>query len=60
MNVLAQDPFRNPPPFEKPVGDPEGACSRRIKIQHRWLGIRGVREAPDGSRAADLDSLRAT
>lgn len=33
--VLAQDPFQNPPPFEKLVGDLDGAYSRRINIQHR-------------------------
>ena len=33
--VLANDPFQNPPPFEKSVGDLAGAYSRRINIQHR-------------------------
>ena len=36
LNVLADDPFQTPPPFEKLVGDLEGAYSRRINIQH-WL-----------------------
>ncbi|MEO7548211.1 MAG: Txe/YoeB family addiction module toxin [Ramlibacter sp.] len=31
------DPFQNPPPYEKPVGDLEGAYSRRINIQHRLV-----------------------
>lgn len=35
LDVLANDPFQNPPPFEKLVGDLEGAYSRRINIQHR-------------------------
>ncbi len=35
LEVLAQDPFQNPPPYEKLVGDLEGAYSRRINIQHR-------------------------
>lgn len=35
LAVLAHDPFRNPPPFEKLVGDLAGAYSRRINIQHR-------------------------
>jgi Txe/YoeB family toxin of toxin-antitoxin system len=35
LTVLANDPFRNPPPFEKLVGDLAGAYSRRINIQHR-------------------------
>ena len=37
LDVLANDPFQNPPPFEKLVGDLEGACSRRINIQHRLV-----------------------
>jgi len=37
IEVLANDPFQNPPPFEKLVGDLEGAYSRRISIQHRLV-----------------------
>lgn len=33
--ILANDPFQNPPPYEKLVGDLAGAYSRRINIQHR-------------------------
>ncbi len=33
--VLTINPFQNPPPFEKLVGDLAGAYSRRINIQHR-------------------------
>ena len=35
LAVLGKDPFQNPPPFEKLVGDLAGAYSRRINIQHR-------------------------
>jgi toxin YoeB len=35
LEVLRQDPFQKPPPFEKLVGDLAGAYSRRINIQHR-------------------------
>jgi len=35
LEVISEDPFRNPPPFEKLVGDLSGAYSRRINIQHR-------------------------
>lgn len=35
LAVLANDPFQNPPPFEKLVGDLARAYSRRINIQHR-------------------------
>ncbi|MDM3844939.1 MAG: Txe/YoeB family addiction module toxin [Aphanizomenon gracile PMC649.10] len=31
------NPFQNPPPYEKLVGDLEGAYSRRINIQHRLV-----------------------
>ena len=37
LDVLRHDPFQNPPPFEKLVGDLEGAYSRRINIQHRLV-----------------------
>lgn len=37
LGVLAEDPFRRPPPFEKLVGDLAGAYSRRINIQHRLV-----------------------
>lgn len=35
--ILEIDPFQNPPPFEKLVGDLSGAYSRRINIQHRLV-----------------------
>lgn len=35
LKILSIDPFQNPPPFEKLVGDLAGAYSRRINIQHR-------------------------
>ena len=37
LDVLARDPFQNPPPSEKLVGDLAGAYSRRINIQHRLV-----------------------
>ena len=37
LDVLENDPFQNPPPFEKLVGDLSGAYSRRINIQHRLV-----------------------
>lgn len=37
LKVLAEDPYRTPPPFEKLVGDLHGAYSRRINIQHRLV-----------------------
>ena len=37
LDILKADPFQNPPPFEKLVGDLSGAYSRRINIQHRLV-----------------------
>jgi len=37
LDVLGHDPFQNPPPYEKLVGDLDGAYSRRINIQHRLV-----------------------
>ena len=37
LEILREDPFRNPPRFEKLVGDLAGAYSRRINIQHRLV-----------------------
>jgi toxin YoeB len=37
LAVLAADPFQNPPPYEKLVGDLAGVYSRRINIQHRLV-----------------------
>ena len=35
--IIQANPFQNPPPYEKLVGDLSGACSRRINIQHRLV-----------------------
>ena len=37
LEILEKDPFTNPPPFEKLLGDLDGAYSRRINIQHRLV-----------------------
>lgn len=37
LELIARDPFANPPPYEKLVGDLVGAYSRRINIQHRLI-----------------------
>ena len=37
LDLLREDPYRNPPSYEKLVGDLSGACSRRINIQHRLI-----------------------
>lgn len=35
LAIIKENPFQNPPPYEKLVGDLAGAYSRRINIQHR-------------------------
>lgn len=35
LTLIAEDPYRRPPPFEKLIGDLAGAYSRRINFQHR-------------------------
>lgn len=37
LAVLAEDPFQNPPPYEKLIGDLSGFYSRRINLQHRLV-----------------------
>ncbi|HEY3309151.1 MAG TPA: Txe/YoeB family addiction module toxin [Desulfuromonadaceae bacterium] len=37
LELLKENPFLNPPPYEKLVGDLSGAYSRRINIQHRLV-----------------------
>lgn len=37
LAVVRENPFQNPPPYEKLVGDLSGAYSRRINIQHRLV-----------------------
>jgi len=35
LEILKENPYKNPPPYEKLLGDLNGACSRRINIPHR-------------------------
>ena len=37
LEILELNPYQNPPPYEKLVGDLAGACSRRITIQQRLV-----------------------
>ncbi len=37
LEVMRKNPFQNPPPYEKLIGDLAGAYSRRINIQHRLV-----------------------
>ncbi len=37
IDLISQNPFQNPPPYEKLIGDMLGLYSRRINIQHRLV-----------------------
>ena len=37
LALIQENPFQNPPPYEKLVGDLAGTYSRRINIQHRLV-----------------------
>ena len=37
IDIIKENPFQNPPPYEKLVGDLNGAISKRINIQHRLI-----------------------
>lgn len=37
ISIIQENPYQNPPPYEKLVGDLDGAYSRRINIQHRLV-----------------------
>ena len=37
LGILRENPYQNPPPFEKLVGDLASTFSRRINIQHRLV-----------------------
>ena len=48
LNILVENPFQSPPPYEKLIGDLRGNFSRRINIQHRLVyDVRGN----DGNQA---------
>ena len=37
LKILQHNPYKTPPPYERLVGDLQGALSRRINIQHRLV-----------------------
>lgn len=37
LELISQNPYANPPSYEKLIGDLTGAYSRRINIQHRLV-----------------------
>ena len=44
LNIIAATPFKEPPPYERLVGNLSGFCSRRINIQHRLVYEVSVQE----------------
>lgn len=52
IELLRENPYQTPPPFEKLQGDLSGACSRRINIKHRL-----VYEVLEDQRAVKLISM---
>ena len=43
VDIMKENPWQNPPPYEKLVGDLNGFYSRRINVQHR-LGYKGYED----------------
>ena len=37
LEILTKNPYQNPPPFEKLVGELKECYSRRINIRHRLI-----------------------
>lgn len=52
IELLREDPFKSPPPYEKLQGDLQGAYSRRINIKHRL-----VYEVLENEKAVKILSL---
>ena len=56
LDLLAENPYQQPPAYEALVADLCGACSRRINNQHR-LGLPGAGDSADRQGVAYVDSL---
>lgn len=37
IDIIRENPYQNPPPYEKLVGDLQGLYSRRLNVQHRLV-----------------------
>ena len=37
IDLIKENPYQTPPPYEKLIGDLTGTYSRRINIQHRFV-----------------------
>jgi Txe/YoeB family toxin of toxin-antitoxin system len=52
IELLKENPYQTPPPYEKLLGDLQGAYSRRINIRHRL-----VYEVLEAEKAVKIISL---
>jgi Txe/YoeB family toxin of toxin-antitoxin system len=57
LNLLAADPYQQPPPYEAMVGDLRRTCSRHINIQNRMV-VQVLEDKGRGEGATDMESLR--
>lgn len=37
LEIIREDPFHTPPPYEKLLDDLDGACSRRMNLKHQFV-----------------------
>ena len=51
IRIVSENPFQNPPPYEKLLGNLAGNYSRRINLQHRF--VYKVLENAEGLTDAD-------
>lgn len=52
IDLIRENPYQTPPPYEKLQGDLQGAYSRRINIKHRL-----VYEVFEGEKTVKIISL---
>jgi len=53
IDLVRENPFQSPPPYEKLQGDLNGVYSRRINIKHRL-----VYEVVENQKAVKIISMR--
>lgn len=56
IDIIKENSYQNPPPYEKLTGDLKDYYSRRINIQHR-LSLSGNRKRKDCSNFKYVDTL---
>ena len=55
VDLVKQNPFQNPPPYEELLGNLQGLYSRRINIQHRM--VYEVNEQPFTENGIEYDGI---